>query len=66
MVILDVTETLHIIKTDKHDKEEKLKEAIDENQESLMALEKERLYQEVLKEEQEKMKSNQGEFIDKK
>ena len=66
LVVMVVTETMHIIKTVKHDKEEKLKKELDENLESLKALEKEKLYQEILKEEQEKMKSNPSNSIDKK
>ena len=66
LVVMVITETMHIIKTIKHDKEEKLQKDLEENIESLKALEKEKLYQEILKEEQEKMKSNPGDFIDKK
>lgn len=66
LVVMVITETLHIIKTVKHDKEEKLKLEFDKNLEDLKALEKEKLYQEILREEQEKMKSNPDDFIDKK
>lgn len=66
LVAMVVSETLHIIKTVKHDKEEKLKTKFDENLENIKAIEKQKLYEEILKEEQEKMKSKPGDFIDKK
>ncbi len=65
LIIMVATETIHIIKTVKHDKEEKLKKEFEDNLENLKSSEKERLYQEILKEEQEKMKSNTSDLIDK-
>jgi signal peptidase I len=66
LVAMVLTETIHIIKTIKHDKEEKLKKDFDENIENIKALEKQKLYEEILKEEQEKMKSKPVDFVDKK
>jgi len=66
LVGMVITETLHIIKTIKHDKEEKLKIEFDQNIENIKALEKQKLYEEIRKEEQEKLKSKPGDFIDKK
>lgn len=66
LVAMVVSETLHIIKTIKHDKEEKLKRELDENIQDIETQEKQKLYEEILREEQEKMKLNKDELIDKK
>ena len=66
LVAMVITETLHIIKTIKQDKEEKLRAEFDENLKNLKEIEKQKLYEEILKEEQEKMNSNPVKFVDKK
>jgi len=66
LIAMVVTETLHIIKTIKLEKEAKLKTEYDENIENIKTIEKQKLYEEIRKEEQEKMKSKPVDFVDKK